>query len=102
MPDRLIADGDTISLDEVTLTAMATPGHTPGSMVFCTEDVVFTGDTLFMGSVGRTDLPGGDTKTLMQSLLKFDRMEDQIRILSGHGGETVLAFERRTNPYLQR
>ena len=102
MPDRLIADVDTTSLDEVTLTAMATPGHTPGSMVFCTEDVVFTGDTLFMGSVGRTDLPGGDTKTLMQSLLKFDRMEDQTRILSGHGGETILAFERRTNPYLQR
>lgn len=101
-PDRLIADGDTISLDDVTLTAMATPGHTPGSMVFYTNDVAFTGDTLFMGSVGRTDLPGGDMKTLMQSLLKFDRMEEQTRILSGHGVDTVLSFERKTNPYLQK
>ncbi len=101
-PDRTISDGDTVSLDEVTLTAMAVPGHTPGSMAFCGDDFVITGDTLFMGSVGRTDLPGGDMKCLMKSLLKFDRMEDQTRILPGHGAETVLAFERRTNPYLQR
>lgn len=79
-----------------------TPGHTPGGVCFLfpQENVLFSGDTLFAGSVGRTDLPGGHTKTLTASLKKLLELPDSTRIYPGHGPFTNLANEKRRNPFL--
>ena len=80
-----------------------TPGHTPGHVVFyCPEaGVLFSGDLIFQGSVGRTDLPGGDWDTLLRSIQEqVLPLPDETRILSGHGGETTIGDERRSNPFL--
>ena len=79
-----------------------TPGHTPGSVCILFEDekVMFTGDTLFEGSVGRSDLPGGDTRTLLSSLKIFKEMNDDITIYPGHGESSKIGIEKKYNPYL--
>ena len=79
-----------------------TPGHTPGSVCILFEEdkIMFTGDTLFEGSVGRSDLPGGDTRTLLSSLKIFKDMDDDITIYPGHGGSSKIDIEKRYNPYL--
>ena len=79
-----------------------TPGHTPGSVCILFEDekVMFTGDTLFEGSVGRSDLPGGDTRTLLTSLKIFKDMDDDIIVYPGHGGSSKIGIEKKYNPYL--
>ena len=79
---------------------LQTPGHTPGSVCLQCGDVLFTGDTLFDGSCGRTDLPGGDQKTLRQSLQYLARQEGSWNVYPGHGEMTTLAFEKQYNPYL--
>ena len=79
------------------------PGHTPGHVVFycSTEKVVFCGDVIFWGSIGRTDLPGGDYDTLIHSIrTQILTLPDETRLLSGHGGETTVGVERCTNPFL--
>lgn len=76
-----------------------TPGHSPGSVCYCMGDVIFTGDTLFEGSIGRTDL-GGDYRTLMKSIEKLYGLGKNFRILPGHGGESDLDAELRFNPWL--
>jgi len=86
------------------LEARHTPGHTPGHMVFyCKEaGVVFCGDLIFAGSVGRTDLPGGDYDTLIESIqVQILTLPDETRLLSGHGPETTVGDERAYNPFLQ-
>jgi glyoxylase-like metal-dependent hydrolase (beta-lactamase superfamily II) len=86
------------------LEARYTPGHTPGHMVFyCKEaGVVFCGDLIFAGSVGRTDLPGGDYETLIESIqVQILTLPDETRLLSGHGPETTVGVERAYNPFLQ-
>jgi hydroxyacylglutathione hydrolase len=78
------------------------PGHTPGHVVFycAAEQVVFCGDVIFDGSIGRTDLPGGDYETLMQSIrTQIFTLPDETRLLSGHGGETTVGIQRRENPF---
>lgn len=79
-----------------------TPGHTPGGVCFHfpAEGVLFTGDTLFQGSVGRTDLPGGHTQTLMRSLTRLLQLPPETRVYPGHGPNTTLAIERQTNTFL--
>jgi glyoxylase-like metal-dependent hydrolase (beta-lactamase superfamily II) len=79
------------------------PGHTPGHVVFycATEKVMFCGDVIFWGSIGRTDLPGGDYETLMHSIQsQILTLPNETRLLSGHGGETTIGVERRDNPFL--
>jgi hydroxyacylglutathione hydrolase len=79
------------------------PGHTPGHVVFycASEKVVFSGDVIFWGSIGRTDLPGGDYDTLINSIqTQILRLPNETRLLSGHGGETTVGVERRDNPFL--
>ncbi len=99
-PDVLLKDGDTIEVDEVKLTVIHTPGHTKGSCVFITGEVMFAGDTLFCGGIGRTDLYGGNMQTMKASLKKLALINDDFTVLSGHGDQTTLSYEKRTNPYM--
>jgi glyoxylase-like metal-dependent hydrolase (beta-lactamase superfamily II) len=108
-PDDVVelGDNDTIELLGVPLTVRHTPGHTPGSMVFSLPagadipPVLFSGDLLFAGSIGRTDLPGGDSATMMRSLQTvLPTFSDDTVVLPGHGPQTTMATERRTNPFL--
>jgi glyoxylase-like metal-dependent hydrolase (beta-lactamase superfamily II) len=79
---------------------MHSPGHTPGSILLHSGDLLFTGDTLFQGDIGRTDLPGGNSKQLQHSLLKIKQLPIATIILPGHGESSTLEQELATNPYL--
>jgi hydroxyacylglutathione hydrolase len=100
-----IRDGDKLELAGTTVIVDHTPGHTPGSVVFrvtAEVDTAFTGDTLFRQSVGRTDLPGGSGRDLLGSIVeKLLVLDDDTRILPGHGEATTIGAERRANPFLQ-
>ena len=99
--DRLLRHGDRISLDGLVLEVVSTPGHTPGGICLVLPGRIFTGDTLFAGSVGRTDLPGGSFRELMVSIQREILPRARGRtILPGHGPATTLAREIRTNPFL--
>ncbi|NNC93176.1 MAG: MBL fold metallo-hydrolase [Acidimicrobiia bacterium] len=105
-PDRYVdlADRAELDLAGVGLTVLHTPGHTPGHCCFLleSEGILFSGDQLFAGSVGRTDLPGGDWDTLLASMAsKVLTLADDIEVLPGHGPATTIGHERRTNPFLQ-
>ncbi len=102
--DRLIGDQpETIELDVIRLKTLYTPGHADGHLAFYMADhgVVFSGDTLFQGSIGRTDLPGGSYERLMRSIeTELLTLPDETRVLSGHGQPTTIGAERRSNPFL--
>ena len=101
---RLIDEADEIQIGAATLTAMHTPGHTAGEICYHVGDHLFTGDTLFMGNVGRTDLPTGNTAQLFESLMRIAKMPGQTVLHPGHDYGTsptnLLANERETNPGL--
>ena len=99
--ERLIKDSDTISVGTICFKVIHTPGHTPGSICILGEKTLFSGDTLFKGSVGRTDLQGGDFGLLSQSLKKLTLLPPETRVLCGHEGETSIAEEMRDNPFLK-
>jgi glyoxylase-like metal-dependent hydrolase (beta-lactamase superfamily II) len=106
---REIADATTLTMAGLELTVDLAPGHTPGSITFRTagtadtEPVLFSGDLLFAGSIGRTDLPGGDYPTILRSLARVALpLADETIVLSGHGPATTIGRERRTNPFLQQ
>lgn len=96
-----LADGQTLDLDGLHLQVLHTPGHTPGGVCFLCGDQLFAGDTLFAGSCGRTDLPGGSWDEMRASLRRLAALEGDYRVYPGHGDATTLAAERRENPYLQ-
>jgi hydroxyacylglutathione hydrolase len=99
--DRELTDGESLQLAGLELKVIHTPGHTPGGVCLAIDGRLFAGDTLFSGSVGRTDLPGGDTATLMRSLLdRLMALPDQTIVHCGHGPDTRIGHERLTNPYL--
>ena len=98
---RFYAEGDEISAAGMTFTVLETPGHTPGSVCLLTENVLFTGDTLFAGSCGRTDLPGGSWTTIQNSLRRLSALSDALRVYPGHGDSTTLAAEKQYNPYMR-
>ena len=106
---ELDRDGVRLDFGELTVAVDHTPGHTPGSVAFRVDadgpgspGVVFTGDTLFKQSVGRTDLPGGSGRDLLDSIItKFFVLDDHTRVLPGHGEASTIGVERRTNPFLQ-
>lgn len=99
--DQTLEEGDTVSFGDITLKVIHTPGHTPGGISLYTNGIVFVGDTLFAGSIGRTDFPGGDFNTLISSIkTKLFNMEDDIRVFSGHGPETSIGVEKRHNPFV--
>lgn len=98
-----VADGDVVSLAALAFRVIATPGHTPGGVCYYVEQaqVLLTGDTLFQGTVGRTDLPGGDGRVLAQSLKKLAVLPPATRVYPGHGPESTIAAERRHNVYFR-
>jgi len=102
-PERFIEDGEVITFGRTELKAIHTPGHSAGSLSFyCEEDkFVIVGDVLFDGSIGRTDLPGGDYDTLISSIMKrLLPIGDDVIVYSGHGPSTTIGRERRMNPFL--
>ncbi len=101
-PDALLADADDIDIDGLKLTVLHTPGHTPGSVCFYANGVVFAGDTLFNGSIGRTDLPGGDYDQEMGSIVeRLLALPDDTIVLPGHMDQTTIGAERARNPYVR-
>lgn len=101
-PDLKIKEGDTIPIGNISLNVIHTPGHSPGGVSFHTDGVVFVGDTLFAGSIGRTDFPGGDFDTLIASIKnKLFVLGDDVQALTGHGPATTIGQEKRTNPFLR-
>lgn len=100
-PDVIVQDGDTVVLDDISLNVLHTPGHTKGSCVLLGDNLMISGDTLFCGSVGRTDHYGGDYSALKQSLKKLYDLPGDYQVVAGHGRATTLEQERRTNPYME-
>jgi len=101
VPTQALAHGQRLTVGRAALEVRHTPGHSPGSVSLVGEGVVFSGDALFAGSIGRTDLPGGDYPTLIASIRReLLSLDDTTRVLSGHGPETTIGEERRTNPFL--
>ena len=94
-------DGDILNLAGLTLRVLHTPGHTPGSVCLLCDDSLFAGDTLFAGSCGRTDLPGGSWTELQASLSRLKSLEAEYTVYPGHGEATTLSNEKRYNPYMR-
>ena len=102
--DRHVGDDEVLEVGSLRLRSLYTPGHSPGHLAFYAEEqgIVFSGDTLFAGSVGRVDLPGGSMEVLMQSISeRLLTLPDETRVLSGHGPETTISQERMYNPFLR-
>lgn len=93
-------DGDTLTLAGIPIQVLETPGHTPGSVCLIMEDTLFSGDTLFAGSCGRTDLPCGDARAMRDSLRRLAALSENYRVCPGHGPSSTLNREKQTNPYL--
>jgi hydroxyacylglutathione hydrolase len=103
-PDRFLAEGDTVEIGELKFDILHCPGHSPGSVAFINKEQRLTigGDVLFAGSIGRTDLPGGDHAQLLKSICdKLMPLPDDVTVLCGHGPFTTIGRERATNPFLQ-
>jgi len=99
--DRFVKHGDVIRAGEVSLKVLHTPGHSPGGICLLEEGIVFTGDALFAGSIGRTDFPGGDLATLLRSIkTNLLTLPDDTKVFSGHGPASTIGDERRENPFL--
>lgn len=99
-PDHFFLDGDILEFKTGTFEILHTPGHTPGSSCFIINKLIFTGDTLFQGSIGRTDFPMGDWDIMVKSLKRFFSLDEELVVLSGHGEATTLSIEKRINPFL--
>ena len=100
--EQPIDGGQRLQLAGFDVDVIATPGHSPGHLTFVVDGALFSGDVLFQGSIGRTDLPGGDHETLMESIAALlERFDDDTRGHPGHMGLTTLGRERATNPFLQ-
>ncbi|HYA88030.1 MAG TPA: MBL fold metallo-hydrolase [Nitrospirota bacterium] len=99
--DKYVKHGDVITAGEVALKVLHTPGHTPGGISLLEQGMVFTGDALFAGSIGRTDFPGGDLTTLLRSIkTNLMTLPDDTKVFSGHGPASTIGDERRDNPFL--
>ena len=100
--DRLLSDGDVLTIGDFSLKVLHTPGHTPGGISLLTEKTVFVGDTLFAESIGRTDFPGGSYSQLIHSIkTKLMTLDDDVKAYPGHGPATTIGWERRQNPFIQ-
>lgn len=99
--DILVKDGDKLPFGEGEIEVIHTPGHTTGSVCYKLGDVLFTGDTLFRMTVGRTDFPGGSYEILERSLKKLSSLQGDFKIYPGHESESTLEFERLNNPYMK-
>ena len=95
-------EGDVLHFAGLTIRVLHTPGHTPGSVCLIAEDSMFSGDTLFAGSCGRTDLPGGDHGAILASLRRLDGLEEDYTVYPGHSGSTTLSREKQYNPFIKQ
>lgn len=100
-PTELLAEGQTLELAGLSFRVLSTPGHTAGSVCFCTEEAMFSGDTLFCQSCGRTDLPGGSWAEMRRSLKRLGALSYHGPVYPGHGPATHMDEERESNPWLQ-
>ncbi|HSQ49420.1 MAG TPA: MBL fold metallo-hydrolase [Candidatus Deferrimicrobiaceae bacterium] len=100
VPNVPLEEGNTVAFGNETLKVIHTPGHTPGSICLVGEKLVFTGDTLFAGSIGRTDFEGGSMKEMQASLRKLKTLPNQLMVYAGHGGTSLIGQEKRANPFL--
>lgn len=98
-PDLLVKEGDILTLGDAAFHVLHTPGHSPGGICLYGEGIVVTGDTLFAGSIGRTDLPGGDYSKLRESFVRLMTLPDNTVVLPGHGLETTIGRERKENMF---
>lgn len=94
-------EGEAITAGGLTFQTLETPGHTWGSVCYRCENVLFSGDTLFAGTIGRTDLPGGSWDVICQSLCRLKQIEENLTVYPGHGESTTLAWEKQYNPYMK-
>ncbi len=100
LPDQFVEDGDIVEVEGLQLRTITTPGHTPGSVSYYTDGMLFSGDTLFNGSIGRTDLPGGDFEEEMSSICdRLFALPDETVVLPGHMQETTIHQEKLHNPF---
>jgi len=99
-PDRLVEDGDEITIGDLCVKIIHTPGHSPGGICLLNDGTLFSGDTLFAGSIGRTDLPGGDYNALMNSLKKLADLPGNTIVHTGHGPSSTIGQEKKTNPFM--
>ena len=97
----MYGEGDTLTLGSLTIQVLHTPGHSLGSVTLKVENVLFTGDTLFAGDCGRTDLPGGSYEQILDSLKRLGQLEGDFYVCPGHEGTSTLERERQVNPYLR-
>lgn len=97
-----LTDGENLTFGQIKIQVISTPGHTPGGCCLVCEDMLFSGDTLFAGTVGRTDLGGGDFDTLMKSLEKLSgSVKENLKVLPGHNHFSTMELEKENNPYLK-
>ncbi len=99
--DQLIKDGQELDFGWIKFTVIHTPGHTKGGVCYLNGDTMFTGDTLFAGSMGRTDLYGGNDEHMKASLQKLSMMDENINVYPGHGPKSTIKIEKQTNPFLR-
>ena len=99
-PDFLVNDNDIIEIENLTFKVILTPGHTDGSVCYLVENYLFSGDTLFFLSIGRTDFPTGDFSEMKKSLQRLTLLGRDLIVYPGHGEQTTLAFEVKNNPYM--
>lgn len=98
----IVSDGDELMLGETKIKVLATPGHTPGGVCYVTDECIFSGDTLFFCSCGRTDFPSSSPEDMQQSLYKIAGLKGDLKVYAGHDRESTLDFERKNNPYMKR
>lgn len=100
--DKELSDGDIVEVGEMKFVVLHTPGHTPGGISLHYDGVVFSGDSLFAESIGRTDFPGGSHRQLIESIRrKLMTLDDEVKVYPGHGPATTIGWERRMNPFIQ-
>ncbi|MGO9014227.1 MAG: MBL fold metallo-hydrolase [Dissulfurispiraceae bacterium] len=100
-PDILLSEGDTLKIGDLNFSVLHTPGHSPGGICLYADNTVITGDTLFMGSVGRTDFFGGDIKKLKQSFQRLMALPEDTNVLPGHGPATTIGREKKENMFAE-
>ncbi len=99
--DELLDDGETLKLGTDQIKVIHTPGHTPGGICLLAGELLFSGDTLFLQSIGRTDLEGGSHRQLIESIkTKLMKLSDTVKVYPGHGPDTTIGLEKKSNPYL--
>jgi hydroxyacylglutathione hydrolase len=99
--DKTLQEGNIIQIGKITLKVLHTPGHSKGSISLLGSDVVFTGDTLFAGSIGRYDLPGGSYKEIIRSIKRLATLPEHVKVYPGHGPTSTIGKEKDNNPFLQ-